>query len=75
MLLRAALLGEAPLACRLAALLQERDLFKGPADQGSDITLRVEALALLLSAPAQAGARTRRLCARCSARARVFWRS
>ncbi|WP_042199998.1 ATP-dependent helicase HrpB [Paenibacillus camerounensis] len=44
MLLRAALLGEAPLACRLAALLQERDLFKGPADQGSDITLRVEAL-------------------------------
>lgn len=44
MLLRAAALGEAPLACRLAALLQERDLFKGPANQGSDLALRVEAL-------------------------------
>ncbi|WP_310833310.1 ATP-dependent helicase HrpB [Paenibacillus pedocola] len=44
MLLRAATLGEAPLACRLAALLQERDLFKGPANQSSDLTLRVEAL-------------------------------
>ncbi|QSF47744.1 ATP-dependent helicase HrpB [Paenibacillus tianjinensis] len=44
MLLRAAALGEAPLACRLAALLQERDLFKGPANQSSDLTLRVEAL-------------------------------
>ncbi|UQZ36554.1 ATP-dependent helicase HrpB [Paenibacillus sp. PK3_47] len=44
MLLRAAALGAAPLACRLAALLGERDLFKGPAGQGSDLTLRVEAL-------------------------------
>lgn len=44
MLLRAVELGEAPLACRLAALLQERDLFKGPAQQDSDLTLRVEAL-------------------------------
>lgn len=44
MLLRAAELGAAPLACRLAALLQERDLFKGPAGQDSDLTLRVEAL-------------------------------
>lgn len=44
MLLRAAELGAAPLACRLAALLQERDLFKGPAAADSDITLRVEAL-------------------------------
>lgn len=44
MLLRAAELGAAPLACRLAALLQERDLFKGPAAADSDLTLRVEAL-------------------------------
>ncbi|WNS45507.1 ATP-dependent helicase HrpB [Paenibacillus sp. MMS20-IR301] len=44
MLLRAADLAAAPLAARLAALLQERDLFKGPAAQDSDITLRVEAL-------------------------------
>lgn len=44
MLLRAAELGAAPLACRLAALLEERDLFKGPAAQDSDLTLRVEAL-------------------------------
>ncbi|OZQ61068.1 ATP-dependent helicase HrpB [Paenibacillus sp. VTT E-133280] len=44
MLLRAAELGAAPLACRLAALLQERDLFKGPAAQDCDLTLRVEAL-------------------------------
>ncbi|WP_151733940.1 ATP-dependent helicase HrpB [Paenibacillus tengchongensis] len=44
MLLRAAELGQAPLACRLAALLQERDLFKGPAAQDSDLTRRVEAL-------------------------------
>ncbi|MHA6531940.1 ATP-dependent helicase HrpB [Paenibacillus sp. BAC0078] len=44
MLLRAAELGAAPLACRLAALLQERDLFRGPAAQSCDLTLRVEAL-------------------------------
>lgn len=44
MLLRAAELGAAPLACRLAALLGERDLFKGPATQNCDLTLRVEAL-------------------------------
>ncbi|MNO62658.1 ATP-dependent RNA helicase HrpB [compost metagenome] len=44
MLLRAAELGAAPLACRLAALLQERDLFKGPAALDCDLTLRVEAL-------------------------------
>ncbi|GGF68311.1 ATP-dependent helicase HrpB [Paenibacillus albidus] len=44
MLLRAATLGAVPLACRLAALLQERDLFKGPAAQDSDLALRVEAL-------------------------------
>ncbi|WP_150268205.1 ATP-dependent helicase HrpB [Paenibacillus tepidiphilus] len=44
MLLRAAELGAAPLACRLAALLQERDLFKGPAAQDSDLTRRVEVL-------------------------------
>ncbi|NQX44092.1 ATP-dependent helicase HrpB [Paenibacillus tritici] len=44
MLLRAADLAAAPLAARLAALLQERDLFKGPAAQDSDLTLRVEAL-------------------------------
>lgn len=44
MLLRAAELGTAPLACRLAALLQERDLFKGPAALDCDLTLRVEAL-------------------------------
>lgn len=44
MLLRAAELDAAPLACRLAALLQERDLFKGPAALDCDLTLRVEAL-------------------------------
>lgn len=46
MLLRAAELGAAPLACRLAALLQERDLLRGPAaaGAGSDLTLRAEAL-------------------------------
>ncbi|KWX89419.1 ATP-dependent helicase, partial [Paenibacillus riograndensis] len=44
MLLRAAELGAAPLACRLAALLQERDLLRGPAARDSDLTLRVEAL-------------------------------
>ncbi|KWX71008.1 ATP-dependent helicase [Paenibacillus riograndensis] len=44
MLLRAAELGAAPLACRLAALLQERDLLQGPAALDSDLTLRVEAL-------------------------------
>ncbi|MEK4480500.1 MULTISPECIES: ATP-dependent helicase HrpB [Paenibacillus] len=44
MLLRAAELGAAPLACRLAALLQERDLFKGPSALDCDLTLRVEAL-------------------------------
>lgn len=44
MLLRAADLAAAPLAARLAALLQERDLFKGPAAMDSDLTLRVEAL-------------------------------
>jgi ATP-dependent helicase HrpB len=44
MLLRAQDLAAAPLAGRLAALLQERDLFKGPAALDSDITLRVEAL-------------------------------
>ncbi|WP_379152827.1 ATP-dependent helicase HrpB [Paenibacillus sp. sgz5001063] len=44
MLLRAAELGAAPLACRLAALLQERDLWRGPAAMDSDLTLRVEAL-------------------------------
>ncbi|MRN55199.1 ATP-dependent helicase HrpB [Paenibacillus monticola] len=44
MLLRAAELGATPLACRLAALLQERDLFRGPAAIDSDLTLRVEAL-------------------------------
>lgn len=44
MLLRAAELNAAPLACRLAALLQERDLFKGPAALDCDLTLRVEAL-------------------------------
>lgn len=46
MLLRAAELDAAPLACRLAALLQERDLFKGPAALDCDLTLRVEALLL-----------------------------
>ncbi|MDT3426342.1 ATP-dependent helicase HrpB [Paenibacillus forsythiae] len=44
MLLRAAGLGAAPLACRLAALLQERDPLRGPASGGCDLTLRVEAL-------------------------------
>lgn len=44
MLLRAADLAAAPLAARLAALLQERDLFRGPAALDSDLTLRVEAL-------------------------------
>ncbi|WP_342422790.1 ATP-dependent helicase HrpB [Paenibacillus sp. FSL E2-0178] len=44
MLLRAADLAAAPLAALLAALLQERDLFKGPAALSSDLTLRVEAL-------------------------------
>ncbi|AIQ12844.1 ATP-dependent helicase HrpB [Paenibacillus durus] len=44
MLLRAAELGAAPLACRLAALLQERDPLRGPASGSCDLTLRVEAL-------------------------------
>lgn len=44
MLLRAEALAAAPLAARLAALLQERDLLRGPAAQDSDITLRVESL-------------------------------
>lgn len=44
MLLRAAGLGAAPLACRLAALLQERDPMRGPATGSCDLTLRVEAL-------------------------------
>jgi len=44
MLLRAAALGAAPLACRLAALLGERDPFRGPASQDCDLALRVEAL-------------------------------
>lgn len=44
MLLRAAGLGAAPLACRLAALLQERDPMRGPASGSCDLTLRVEAL-------------------------------
>lgn len=74
MLLRAAELGAAPLACRLAALLQERDLFKGPAALGCDLTLRVEAL-LSSSAPLIAAERTRQLCALCSARAAFSWRS
>ncbi|SET16957.1 ATP-dependent helicase HrpB [Paenibacillus sp. NFR01] len=43
MLLRAAELDAAPLACRLAALLQERDLLRGPA-AGGDLALRAEAL-------------------------------
>ncbi|WP_410511406.1 ATP-dependent helicase HrpB [Paenibacillus sp. BR2-3] len=44
MLLRAAELGAAPLACRLAALLGERDPFRGPATLDCDLTLRVESL-------------------------------
>ncbi|MFF2015677.1 ATP-dependent helicase HrpB [Paenibacillus sp. NPDC058177] len=44
MLLRGQGLGAAPLACRLAALLQERDLLRGPAGGDCDLTLRVEAL-------------------------------
>lgn len=44
MLLRAAELDAAPLACRLAALLGERDPFRGPAALDCDLTLRVEAL-------------------------------
>lgn len=44
MLLCAAEQGDAPLACRLAALLQERDPLRGPAGQDADLTLRVEAL-------------------------------
>ncbi|QWU13650.1 ATP-dependent helicase HrpB [Paenibacillus sophorae] len=44
MLLRAAGLGAAPLACRLAALLQERDPLRGPVSGSCDLTLRVEAL-------------------------------
>lgn len=45
MLLRAGDLGAAPLACRLAALLQERDPLRGgPAGGDCDLTLRVEAL-------------------------------
>ncbi|MCL6603478.1 MAG: ATP-dependent helicase HrpB [Paenibacillus sp.] len=44
MLLRALELGAAPLACRLAALLGERDPFRGPAALDCDLTLRVESL-------------------------------
>ena len=44
MLLRALELGTAPLACRLAALLGERDPFRGPAALDCDLTLRVESL-------------------------------
>ncbi|MNM43991.1 ATP-dependent RNA helicase HrpB [compost metagenome] len=44
MLLRAAELGAAPLACRLAALLQERDPLRGHGSGSCDLTLRVEAL-------------------------------
>lgn len=56
MLLRAAELDAAPLACRLAALLQERDLFKGPAALDCDLTLRVEALLRFERSAATSGA-------------------
>ncbi|WP_209703651.1 ATP-dependent helicase HrpB [Cohnella lubricantis] len=44
MLLRAAPLGLAPLACVLAALLGERDLLRGEASRSADIARRVQAL-------------------------------
>ncbi|WP_027093823.1 ATP-dependent helicase HrpB [Cohnella thermotolerans] len=44
MLLRAAPLGLAALACQLAAVLGERDLLRGDASRSSDIAQRVKAL-------------------------------
>jgi len=44
MMLRAAPLGLGALACRLAALLGERDLLRGDASRSVDIALRVDAL-------------------------------
>lgn len=44
MLLRAADTGAAPLAARLAALLQDRDLQRGPGGLGSDFAMRAASL-------------------------------
>jgi ATP-dependent helicase HrpB len=44
MLLRGRSLGELPLAARLAALLSERDLLRGPAARNADIAARLELL-------------------------------
>ncbi|MDQ0195004.1 ATP-dependent helicase HrpB [Paenibacillus wynnii] len=55
MLLRALELGAAPLACRLAALLGERDPFRGPAALDCDLTLRVESLLRFEHSAADAG--------------------
>jgi ATP-dependent helicase HrpB len=44
MLLRGRALGEPPLATRLAALLSERDLLRGPGARNADLTVRLELL-------------------------------
>ena len=44
MMLRAKALGVGQLACEIAALLEERDLFRGPAARAADFTLRLEVL-------------------------------